>query len=395
MRSTICDGLAAVVLVDVLDAVDDLVIAVGLALEDVAGGEPVVAFGVAGGEGDGAARAGLLEVAGHVMAADLQLALGAQAGPDAGKRQAVRAVDVAARRGHGDAPGRLGHAEAAHQLDAVAGEEAEDAGIEVAGRRQAPLQARPDDLADEGRRVRPGRGGVQALQALLVELDPADGDADEAGRPDPGQQAEERLGRRIAGEDVGAAPVDGPEHLQEAAEGVVERQEAQEDLVRTHGGQGGGPGEALGDEVVEGERDALGPAGGARSEHDRGHLVDAEAAAPGQPGVDVPGPELLAELRQEDDVAVVAEGRVGDQDEEGPGRPAPGLLEQGDPLAVVGQGQVDGQGVEDGDHVVEVEMRVEGGVQDVVEQAGQVGEGALGVVLGVNGQPRLEALAVG
>ncbi len=228
-----------------------------------------------------------------------------------------------------------------------------------------------------------------------MELDPAHRDADEAGRPDLGQQGEQCFGRRVAGEDVGAAPVDGPQHLEIAAEGVVERQEAQEDLVRADGGQGGGPGEALGDKVVDGEGDALGTARRARREHDRGHLVETEAAAPVQAGVDVAGAELLAELGQEDHPGVVPERRIGDQDEEGPGRPAAGFFQQGEPLAVVGQGHVDGQGVENGDDVLQAEVGIERRIEDVVEQAGQVGEGALGMVLGIDGQPGFLAVAVG
>ena len=183
------DGLAAVVLVDVLDPVDDLVVAVGLPLEDVAGREPVVLLRIAPGIGDRVAGPFVLEIPGDVVPRDLELAVGAEAGLQAGQGQAVGAVDVAPRRGHGDAPGPLRHAEAAHQLDAVAREEAEDARVEISRRREPPRHARPDDLADDSRRVGPGRRGVDPLQAALVELGPAHRDADEAGRPDPGSSA--------------------------------------------------------------------------------------------------------------------------------------------------------------------------------------------------------------
>ena len=44
----------------------------------------------------------------------------------------------------------------------------------------------------------------------------------------------EGRGRGIAGEDVGAAPEDRPEHLEVPAEGVEQRQVAQHDLVAAH-----------------------------------------------------------------------------------------------------------------------------------------------------------------
>ena len=184
------------------------------------------------------------------------------------------------------------------ELDAVPLEEAEDPRDRDSRRRTGPSAAAADDAPHRRPPASaPGPAGVDPLQALLVELGPADGDADEARRLDPGQEREERLDGGIAGEDVGPAPVDGPEHLEITAERVVERQEAQEDLVVPDLGQGRRPGEPLGDELVDREAHALGLARAARGEHDRGDLVQGPTPPPGQGPLDLGAPRACRNTR--------------------------------------------------------------------------------------------------
>ena len=389
------DGLPARVLVKVLDPVDDFEIAVRQDAEYVARRQPVILLRALriGHEVTGTA---VLQVSGDVRAAHLELAVRPEPRPGAGQRTAERPVDVPAGRRHGDPARPLGHAEAARDVDAVALEESEDARIEVPGGRQTPAQAPADDASERGFGALSRPGGVEPRQAPLVELGPTDGHTDEARGLDLGKQGEQRFGRGVAGEDVRAAPIDRAEELEIAAERVEERQEAQQDLLAADFRERRGPGEALGDEVVDREGNALGPARAARGEHDRRRFVQREPPAGGEETIGLGRAQGLGRLAQEGRRGVIA-GRApvqGDDAERGR-RPRPDLFEKEPFLPRVRQGQGDAQPVEDLDEIVPAEMRVERRIQDVVKQAGQVGDGALHPVLRQDGHPRLAAVPGG
>ena len=148
------DRLPARVLVDVLDPVDDLVVAVGQDFEHVAGRQPVIR-GRVDGIWDEGPRAGVLEIAGDIIPADLQLPLRAEAGLDAGQGPPVGVVDVFAGLGHGDPARPLGHPESAAKGHAVLLEEPEDLGIQISGGRQPPAQIGPQDAGQDRGRIGP------------------------------------------------------------------------------------------------------------------------------------------------------------------------------------------------------------------------------------------------
>ena len=62
----------------------------------------------------------------------------------------------------------------------------------------------------------------------------------EFARPHAPELRDQRLGGGVAGEYVRAAPEDRPEHFEVAAEGVEEREVAEEDFIVADGGQRSG-----------------------------------------------------------------------------------------------------------------------------------------------------------
>jgi hypothetical protein len=267
------DGLALEALVDLLLAPGEPVVAALVHRDEVAGAEPALRV-------HALVPVGRAVVAAHdVRPAQRQLAVGGDLELDARQRLADGALDVVAGRGHGHPAGGLGHAVARAQLDPGALEGAEDARVEEARRRQAEAQPPAGQLAQP---VRHALGVVLAAGLLhrpLVQLEPLLRDADEGGGPHRGEVLEQRGERRRAREDVLRAGPQRAQQLQPAAEGVEERQVRQEGVPLAEGGQREGPAQALGDEVVVGEGDALGRAGGARGVHDRRQVGRAHAGA--------------------------------------------------------------------------------------------------------------------
>ncbi len=326
------------------------------------------------------------------MAGGLELAVSAEAEADARKRQPVGVVDVPAGRSHGDSSGALGHAEPARKVDALLFEKPEDSRIQVTGGGQAPAEPLADNRADDALPV--GAGGlVQLFQAPLVELGPADGDADESRRIDLGEEGEQRVGRGIPGEDVCPPPEDHAEKLQVTAERVKEGKKAQEDLVVADVGQGRRPGEALGDQVVGRKGHAFRPPGRARGEHDRGDFVDRPAAAGLEKRFEGTNRPAFG-IFNEDAVLFIFRlpGRGHGQDPERPGRPAADFAQDFPAVRPVGEGDRDVQSVEDLDQVVDVEMGIDRRVQNVVKEAGQIGRGAFDVVFRVDRHPGLRSV---
>ena len=364
------DRLPAGVLVHVFQAVDDLEVAARPPHEDVAGRRPALLS-----RGDRQ----VVQVGPHVGPRDLELALGAEPGPDAGKGDAHRAVLVLPGRRHGDPPDRLGHAEAAAQLHPVALEEAEDRGVEVARRGEAPAQAVAHD--------RP-QGRFPAFgprEGALAQLRPAPRDADEPGRADPGQGARERLERRVPGEHVRSAPEQHPEHLEVAAERVEERQVAQQRLALTHGGEGGGPGEALRDEGVAGVHDALGQPGAAGGEHDSRRLVEVRSRVRRQGALDLSRGELgghLGEprLRRPPQRSARVEEQDARAGEACPLEPHPLLLPLDDDHAEL-------QPPQDGAEAVRLGVGVDRRDRDAVREAREVRAGGVDAVRGEDRDP--------
>ena len=361
------DRLPPGVLVDVLDAVDDLEVAARPPHEHVAGGEPAL---LARG------RRRVVEVSADVGAGDLEFADRAEAGADPGKRKAHRTVLVLARRRHRDPAGALGHAEAAAQLDAVPLEEAEHRRVEVARGGEPPAQAVAHDRAHGARAL-----GVARREAALAQLRPAPRDPDEAGRPHAGQRGGERLEGRVPREHVGAAPEEHPEHLEVAAEGVEERQVAQQRLVDADGREGRRAGEALRDERRPGVDDALRQARAARGEHHRGRLVEGRPRVRLERALDL-GRRDLGHRLGEPGVARAAQRVLRVEHEDAAARVEPGALE---PPALVLPGHhrdVELHRLEHDAEAVEVGVGVERRHGDAVDEAGEVDAGRVEAVRG-------------
>ena len=235
--------------------------------------------------GEVARRRFLGQVARDVGAGDLQLVLVAEAHAHARQRHAHR---VLARTRPGGVmvrpPVPSVMPKPLHSSMPVGLEEAEDRRFEVAGGRQAPGQPVTGDRPQRGADVAALAG---RLEGAVADLLPAQRDADQAGRAHARQLAQEGLGRRVAGEDVGAAPEEHAEQFEVATEGVEQRQVAEQQLVGAHARQRRRAGEALADDVVLREGDPLGPAGAAAGEHHRARLAQAEARARREPPVDL------------------------------------------------------------------------------------------------------------
>ncbi len=177
---------------------------------------------------------------------------------------------------------------------------------------------------------------------------------------------------------------------------MVERQEAQEHLVSAHFGQGGGPGETLGRDLVVRERDALGPAGASGGEHDRGRFVEGHPASRRQKPFDLGRSHGPAQgVEEQSLVRFAGRGLIEDDNHKGPGRALPDVLEQAPADRRIRHGDRDPQPVEDIDQVVEVEMGIERRIQDIVEKAGQVGAGAGQAILGEDRHPRRPSVGFG
>ena len=110
--------------------------------------------------------------------------------------------------------------------------------------------------------------------------------------------------------------------------------------------------------------------------------------------LDVGFAQRQAQLAEEGRPGAVG-GGFGDEgdDRERGGRLPPQGFEEPAPFARVGQDDVDLQPVEDVEEVLAAEMGIEGRVEDVIEEAGQVGAGALDPVVGEDGDPRRLASA--
>ncbi len=176
--------LPAAVLVDVLDAVDDLEIPAGPRAEDVPRPDPPLL----------ARRGGRRsQFASDVRARDLHLSGFGETDVDAGERDADGAVLVFAGGRHRDAAGCLRHPEAAREGDAAPLEEAEDRRLEESGRREPPREPPAGDLADRGGLLLRSAPRAGPPLAPLEELLPARRDADEPRRPDQTQAGEKRL----------------------------------------------------------------------------------------------------------------------------------------------------------------------------------------------------------
>ena len=211
------NGLAVDVFVDFLLAVNDANEAVPVLLHQIAGVEPFI-----GVESIGAVRR--VEVSPHnVGTTHHELAVVGQGELDPRQGRAERVILVSSRRRHGDPAGGLGHAEAAHQLDPVSLEEAEDLRVEITGRRQPPPQTRTDD-SPQGRLDLGvvGRHHVHRLADKVKELHPLHWDADEDGDPQPAHLPGQAVDAGILGKAVGRTPEDATSELEEAAECVEE-----------------------------------------------------------------------------------------------------------------------------------------------------------------------------
>ncbi len=316
----------------------------------------------------------VVEVGPHVGPRDLQLAFIAEPGAHARERDAHRAVLVLPGRRHGDPPDRLGHPEAARQLHPVALEEAEDRGVEVARGGEAPAQAVAHHRPHRGLAV------FRPRERALAQLRPAPRDADEPGRADPRQGARQGLERRVPGERVRAAPEQHPEHLEVAAEGVEERQVAQQGLVDTDRGEGGGAGETLRDEGVAGVDDALRQPGAAGGEHHGGRLVGRQGRVRAEGTLDLTRRERgrrLGERRLRRTPRGCA--RVEQQDA-GAGEACP--LEPRPLLLAFDQDRAELQPVEDGAEAVRLGVGVDRRDRDAVHEAREVRAGGVDAVRG-------------
>ena len=281
--------LAVGVLVDVFDAVHDLVVAALPLPEDVPRGEPVLVVG---------GRRGIAQVPGHIMSPDLQLPFRTQASLQPRQGHPHRVVLVGSGLGHGDAPRGLRHPEPAAELHAVALEEVKGRRLEGSRRRQSPAEPIPHHATK--RMIPPGTVllPIHLRQAAIPDLLPSSGNADESRGPHLLKPLQEGLQGRVTGEDVGPSPEEHPRHLQVPAEGVIQREEAEEDLAVSYLRQGRRPCEPLGDEVVDGVLDPLGPPGTPGGEHDRGQVHDAPAGPSPQDPVRFRGTHLGHLLRQ-------------------------------------------------------------------------------------------------
>ena len=165
------------VLVDLLLAADDAVVAVGVERDEVARTEPARRVEAA------VDPARPVVPLADVRPADEELAVIRATALDAGQGLADRLLAVLAGRGHRDAARRLGHAVAGAELDASPVERLEDHRIEVAGGGEAVAEpAAGDGLEVRRRLLRIVGGGL--LHRALVQLDPLLRDADEEGRAD-------------------------------------------------------------------------------------------------------------------------------------------------------------------------------------------------------------------
>ncbi len=376
------DGLALDVLVDLLLAVDDAEVAELVALHEVAGVEPSVGV-------ERRRPIGRIEVADHhVGPADEHLAVLGERHLDAGQREAQGVVPVVAGRCHRDAAGGLGHAEAAHQLDTAILEEAEDLRVEVAGRRQTPAKrAAGQPARHEVELLVAGGVNVDLAADPLVELHPLHRNADEDGRPELLHLANQRLDVGALGEAVGRTPEDATGHLEEASEGVEERQVAEQPVVLADLRQRQGAGEALEDDVAVVEADALRRPGRARGVHHGGEVTEADpVTARGERlGCSLTGTrEQLVEGVHPLGGSVVVEGHDGGE----PRRlvaPAEHLLEL---LVVRDHDRVDLRVGEDVGDLGLSGSRRDHDVDDAVGEAREVAQRHLEAVLGQDRHPR-------
>ena len=226
------------------------------------------------------------------------------------------------------------------------------------------------------------------LQAVLADLRPANGDADQARRPDPAELGDQGVRRRTSREDVGGAPEHRAEHLEEPAERVEQREIAQQDFVPAHRGQRGGPREPLRDQAVVTEDHTFRHPGAARREHDRCRSVQIERTG-GQQRVDPAEIDLRAGVPQRRyvEIAQVLRRREvprAKHPERCPGL-GPHLSEALEALVAVGDHDVDREAIEDPGERVGVRVDVDRRHEDAVEQAGQVGAGTVDAVLGKDG----------
>ena len=380
------DGLAGAVLVDLLLAADDAEVPV-LHGHQVAGVEPAV----------GLVRAGLLrpavQVAGRdVDAADHQLAVVGPAALDAGEGNADRAVHVAARRRHGDAAGGLGHAVAGAELDAGLVEVLEDHRVEVACRREAVAQPGSGDDPQVAGGLDLVLGG-RLPGGRLLQLDPLLGDRDEDRRLDGAEVLQQRDLRGGAGEGVGGAPPEGAQQLQPPPEGVVERQVAEEDVPLAHLRQREATAEPLRDQVLVGEDDGLGLAGGARGVHGGGHVGGLDPRGAGRPQRLVEARALTDHLVEREQPVLLGAGRV-----EGHHRLQVGQAGQrgehlGDLLLVRGQQHLGPGVLQHVDHLLGHRVGREREVHEPVGEAGQIAQRRLEAVLREDGHPDLGLVA--
>ncbi len=325
---------------------------------------------------------GLVEVARDVGPGDLQLVALAEADPDAREGEADGAFLVLARRRHRDAARRLGHPEARAELDAVRLEEAEDLGREVAGRREPPAKPSADDRPERGLRGFGRRGLARRRAGAGLQLGPADRDRDQPGRLDLLQSRREAVERRVPGEDVRPAPEEHPEHLEVAPERVVERQEAEEDLLLSDEGECGGPREPLRHQVLHREGDPLLAAGRSRREEDGARLAEAAPRCPRQRDGDG-GVGLGGEGLAEDDVALTGQlGRLVEEDDPERTSHVPGRFPQS-PEALLRRhdGQVHAERVEGGRQLAGSQVGRDGRDEEAVEEAGEVDAGRVEAVL--------------
>ncbi len=202
------------------------------------------------------------------------------------------------------------------------------------------------------------------------------------GRTDRGQRARERLERRVAGEDVGPAPEDRPEHLEVAPEGVEERQVAEQRLVDADGRQRGRPGEALRDQRVSGVDDTLRQAGAAGGEHHRRRLRQTEWHVRLERALDLRRRERGQGLG-EVGLGAAAQGRRRVEQEElvaaRTARPFEPQRAASSPSTTI---DVRTQPLEDPAQAVEVGVRVERAHGDAVHEAREVGAGGVDPVPG-------------
>ena len=264
------DGLALDVLVDLLLAIYQAVVAVGGEVHQIASGQPTVGV-------QGRFALGRVQVTGHhVGAADQKLTVLGEPGFDSRKREPKRIVAILPGRRHRDAAGGFRHAETAHQLDALALEEAEDVGVQIARRGKPPTQAAPRQVARGLKQLLiTGLERIGLARDDLVELGPLLGNADERGRPGLLHGPDHRCDVGVVEEMVRGAPVHAAQHLQEAAEGVEQGQKTDERVLVSDLGQRQGAGEALEHQVAVRELDTLGYAGRPRGVHDGRQIVDA------------------------------------------------------------------------------------------------------------------------